>query len=175
MITMGLDLSTKSTGYSVFENQNLLDYGVIKAYESDWRERLYHQATELGEILDQYSPECVYIEDVPLSLNGGAKIVLMLGAMQGIIYGLGASKNIPMKFIQPSVWRSPLGLYDGTKQGKHRDALKKKSVEKANELFGLNLIYKSPSSKFNCDDISDAILLCYSQITNRYFGKSVDK
>ena len=41
MITMGLDLSTKSTGYSVFENQNLLDYGVIKAYESDWREKDY--------------------------------------------------------------------------------------------------------------------------------------
>ena len=175
MITIGLDLSTKSTGYSIFDNKVLLKYGVIKASESDWRERLYHQAMELGDILDKYKPECVYIEDVPPNLKGGAKIVLMLGAMQGIVYGLGASKDIPMKFIQPSVWRSPLGLYDGTKQGKNRNALKKKSVEKANELFGLNLVYKSPSSKFNCDDISDAILLCYSQIKDRYFGITVDK
>lgn len=175
MITMGLDLSTRSTGYSVFDNLHLLDYGVIKAHETDWRERLYHQSEELSNILDKYKPECVYIEDVPLSLNGGAKILLMLGAMQGIVYGLGSSKNIAMKFVQPSVWRSPMGLYDGTKQGKNRNALKKKSVEIANKLFNLNLIYKSPTSKFNCDDISDAILLCYSQIKNRYFGMNIDK
>ena len=64
MITMGLDLSTKSTGYSVFENQNLLDYGVIKAYESDWRERLYHQAMELGEIQGAMSSLSVVVAGI---------------------------------------------------------------------------------------------------------------
>ena len=95
----------------------------------------------------------------------------MLGAVQGIIYGIGASHNIEMSFILPSVWRSPLGLFDGSRKGTQRDELKHKSVIKANELFGLNLVYKSPASKFNQDDISDAILLGYSQISERAFGR----
>lgn len=172
---MGLDLSTTSTGYSVFDGVNLLDYGVIKCSESNWRDRLLHQSDELTKILTKYKPKIIYIEDVPLNLSGGAKIVMVLGAMQGIVYGIGASLGIQMEFVQPSAWRAPIGLYDGTRQGKKRAELKRKSVEKANELFGLDLIYKSPSSKFNCDDISDAILLCYSKIKNRYFGKTLDK
>lgn len=174
-ITIGLDCSTRSTGFGVFEDENLIDYGLIKSESTDWRERLYTQSQALGTLFDVYSPEEIFIEDVPLSPKGGIKTAVMLGAVQGMVYGVGASRKIKMKFILPTVWRSPLGLFDGTKEGKKRDVLKQKSVEKANELFGLNLIYKSPSSKQNCDDISDAILLCYSQIKHRVFGKSIDK
>lgn len=174
-IVIGLDCSTRSTGYGVFKDDKLIDYGIIKTDLSDWRERLYIQSQLLGELFDKYKPVEVFVEDVPLSPKGGIKTAVMLGAVQGMVYGVGASRQIKMKFILPSVWRSPLGLFDGTKEGKKRDLLKQKSVEKANELFGLDLIYKSPSSKQNCDDISDAILLCYSQISKRYFGKSLDK
>ena len=33
-----------------------------------------------------------------------------------------------------------------------------------NNLFGLDLVYKSPSSKFNQDDIADSINIAWSQI-----------
>lgn len=174
-ITIGLDCSTRSTGYGVFQNDKLIDYGIIKSEELDWRNRLLIQSKVLGELFDKYNPEEVFVEDVPLNPRGGIKTAVMLGAVQGMVYGLGASRKIEMKFVLPSVWRSPLGLFDGTKEGKKREVLKQKSVEKANELFGLELVYKSPSSKQNCDDISDAILLCYSQIKQRCFGKSIDK
>ena len=45
----------------------------------------------------------------------------------------------------------------------------------ANKEFNLSLVYKSPSSKFNEDDISDAILLGKSQIDKKIFGKVLDK
>ena len=170
MITIGLDCSTTSSGWCVFDNDILIDYGVVKSDVSDWHKRLWHQAKVFGELFDLYKPEKIYMEDVPLNLNGGAKVVVMLGAVQGMVYGVAASRQIDIQFIQPSAWRSPLGLYSGTRSGTTRAELKKKSVEKANELFGLDLIYKSPSSKFNCDDISDAILLCYSQVKTKKFG-----
>ena len=170
MVTIGLDAATIKTGYAVFDGLNLIDYGLIKT-NSDYPYRLYEQSQELGKIFDKYKPEVIYVEDVPMNPKGGIKTAIMLGAVQGMIYGVGASRGIDMKFILPNVWRSPMGLFDGTKNGTHRNELKQKSVEKANELFGLNLIYKSPTSKYNCDDISDAILLCYSQIKPRAFGK----
>ena len=38
------------------------------------------------------------------------------------------------------------------------------SVDYANDLFGLDLVYKSPSSKFNDDDIADALNIAWSKI-----------
>lgn len=174
MIIMGLDCSTRSSGWAVFEEDELIDYGVIKSIATDWRERLFHQGLMLGQLIDKYKPDKIYMEDVPLYHAGGSKVLMMLGAVQGLIYGVAASRNIKIEFIQPSAWRSPLGLFDGSKKGTKREEMKKKSIEKVNKIFGLNLIYKSPSSKFNEDDISDAILVAYSQIGGRLFGKKVD-
>lgn len=171
MITMGIDASTRSTGWCVFDGDKLIKYGLIKSDNEDWRQRLVEQAQILGELFDTYKPVKVYMEDVPLNLNGGAKVVVMLGAVQGMLYGVGASRGIDMIFLQPSAWRSPLGLYTGSRDGTKRAELKKKSVDKANDLFELELVYKSPSSKFNEDDISDAILLCYSQVKKKAFWK----
>ena len=38
------------------------------------------------------------------------------------------------------------------------------SVDYANNLFDLELVYKSPTSKFNQDDIADSINIAWSQI-----------
>ena len=64
----------------------------------------------------------------------------------------------------PSEWRSKVGLYDGTKRGMKRDVLKQRAIEKANELFHLDLTWVSPRSKKNQDDIAESILIAYSQI-----------
>lgn len=169
-IIMGLDPSTTSTGYAIFNERGLCSYGVIKSDGEDWRDRLVNQGLKLKEIIEKYNPEKIIMEDVPLKANN-AKVLVVLGAVQGFIYGIAASYAIPVQFILPSEWRSPLGLYDGTREGTKRKELKRKSIEKANELFGLNLVWISPSSKKNMDDISDAILLAYSQIKQRKFGK----
>lgn len=171
MTLLGLDASSSSTGWSVFDKRGLAAYGLIRPDGEDWRDRLVNQGDKLKEVIEKYHPDKIIMEDVPLK-SGNSKVLVILGAVQGFIYGIAASYNIPVEFVLPSEWRSPLGLYDGTREGTKRKELKRKSVEKTNELFGLNLVWISPSSKFNQDDVSDAILLCYSQIKPRKFGKS---
>jgi DeoR/GlpR family transcriptional regulator of sugar metabolism len=78
--------------------------------------------------------------------------------------GVCVANNVKVTFISVSTWRSALGLFDKTQKGKERDEMKQKSIEMANKIFGLNLVYKSPSSKFNQEDEADAILVAYSQI-----------
>lgn len=170
-IVLSLDASTTSTGWAIFDKRGLAGYGVIQPTGEDWRDRLVHQGSKLKEIIERYHPNKIVMEDVPLK-NGNSKVLVILGAVQGFIYGIAASYQIPVQFVLPSEWRSPLNLYDGTREGTKRKELKKKSIEKANELFGLNLVWVSPSSKKNEDDISDAILLGYSQIKPRRFGRS---
>lgn len=170
MVVMGIDASTTSTGWSILDGSNLITYGVIKPKGADWRDRLIHQGPILTEIIKKYNPEKIIIEDVPLK-SANSKVLVILGAVQGFVYGIISGLEIPVQFVLPNEWRSPLGLYDGTREGTKRKALKKKSIEKANQLFGLNLCWVSPSSSKNDDDISDAILLAYSQTKKRLVGK----
>ena len=110
------------------------------------------------------------MEDVPLK-SKFPKVLVQLGAVQGFIYGVTASVHVPVVFLGPSEWRSPMGLFDGTREGTKRDELKKKSIEKANKLFGLDLLWVSPKSTKNEDDIADSILVAYSQINKKHIGK----
>lgn len=172
MVTMGLDCSTTSTGWAIFDKDELLDYGVIQPKGEDWRERLYNEGQPLAEVMEKYKPERIYMEDVPLK-KSNPKTLLILGAVQGFIYGLASHANVPIKFLLPSEWRSPLNLYDGSREGTKRDVLKHKAIEKVNQIFGLELKWVSPKSKKNEDDIAEAILICYSQVKQKRFGRNV--
>ena len=170
MITMGIDPSTTSTGWAIFDDKELKAYGLIKPDGEDWRERIVNQAPQLVEIISKYKPEKIYMEDVPLK-SKYPKVLVQLGAVQGFIYGVTASVHVTVVFLGPSEWRSPMGLFDGTREGTKRAEMKRKSVEKANELFGLNLVWKSACSIKNDDDIADAILVAYSQIKAKHIGR----
>ena len=170
MITMGVDASTTSTGWAIFDDKELKAYGLIKPDGEDCRERIVNQAPQLVEIISKYKPEKIYMEDVPLK-SKYPKVLVQLGAVQGFIYGVTASVHVPVVFLGPSEWRSPMGLFDGTREGTKRDELKKKSIEKANKLFGLDLLWVSPKSSKNEDDIADSILVAYSQIKKKHIGK----
>ena len=52
MVVCGIDASTKSTGWSIFDGKELTVYGVIKPEGQDWRERTVNQAPKLIEILN---------------------------------------------------------------------------------------------------------------------------
>ena len=170
MVVCGIDASTKSTGWSIFDGKELVAYGVIKPEGQDWRERTVNQAPKLIEILNQYHPDKIYMEDVPLKAQN-PKVLVQLGAVQGFFYGVAASFSIPIEFLIPSQWRSPMGLFDGTRNGTKRAEMKRKSIEKANDLFGLNLVWKSACSIKNDDDIADAVLIAYSQVKVKHIGK----
>lgn len=170
MTTMGIDASTSATGWSIFEDDKLIAHGVIKPKGSDWQDRIKQEWPLLCKIAEKYKPEKIYIEDVPL--KDGKKTLIMLGAVQGMILGFSAYENIPVEFLLPSDWRGALGLYDGTREGTQREVLKKKAIEMVNKKFGLNLLWVAPKSKRNEDDTAEAILIAYSQVKQRFIGKT---
>lgn len=163
MIVIGIDASTTCTGYSVFENNQLIDYGCIRPEGANWRERLVNEGPALKALFEKYSPSQIYMENVPL-MGRQMETLVILGAVQGFILGLATSLHIPIDFILPSSWRSKMGLYDGTKSGMKKDAMKEAAVKRTNQMFGLSLNWVKPKSKKNEDDVAEAILIAYSQI-----------
>lgn len=162
MIYCGLDLSTSCSGYSIFSDNNLIAYGVIKPKGDDWRDRIMDETMQLAELFRKYNPDKIYIEDVPK--KPGNNTLLKLGAVHGMILSLCAGFKLNPKFLLPNEWRRKIGLYDGTRNGLKREVLKEKAVKMANDIFGLELKWVKPNSKLNDDDIAEAILIAYSQI-----------
>lgn len=106
------------------------------------------------------------MEDVPL-MGKQMQTLVLLGAVQGYILSIATHHNIPVHFLLPSQWRSDMGLFDGSKNGTKKDAMKEKAVLTANSIFGLNLKWVKPKSMLNDDDIAESILIAYSQIKQR--------
>lgn len=175
-VCLSLDASTTCIGWSIFKGDDLLDYGKLVPTMSDleWRERIQDFIPQLHNVMKEHKPKKVYVEDVPLFKTKGTKTLMQLGAVQGSILGICGSHGVEVQFIPVSTWRSDIGLYDGSTEGKERDNLKQHSIEKANELFGLDLKYVSKSSKKNDDDISDSILI-YASTREKYNVEKVVK
>lgn len=166
MVIMGIDGSTSCSGYSVFVDNKLVDFGAIKPPNGlEWRSRIMWESLKFIDIIRKYKPTVVYMEDVPL--KDGKQTIVKLGAVQGMLLGICAAFHIQVNFLLPSHWRGVLDLYDGTRDGTKREILKKKAIEMANETFGLNLLWVKDGSKKNEDDIAEAILIAYSQIKNK--------
>ena len=172
MIVMGIDASTTSSGWSIFDASSVtrIASGRIKLKSSDWRERLQQEYSLLVKIIEEYHPEKIFMEDIPL--KDGKSTILKLGAIQGMLIGICTQYQITIEFLLPSVWRSNLGLFDGTSQGTQREVLKKKDIDMANKLFNLELLWVKEKSKLNEDDEAEALLIAYSQIKRRKFGKT---
>ena len=191
MTILGLDMSSQRTGYSLFKDKRLVDYGLWELSsgdESDWRKRIQYMAKCINDYCDMHDVDVVYVEDVPPIIQN-SQTVKVLSALQGMVLATFTLRNIELHFVPVKNWKSKIGInltaskennvckkqfkdFYGAKANRYIDKLKnatkayekKLSVEYANKLFGLDLIYKSASSKKNQDDIADAICIVAANI-----------
>ena len=167
---LGLDMSTLSSGYSVFDSKKkLVDYGVWKQDKKVlWRDRCINMGNELSKLIDVYSAYLIYCEDTILNgeLGGNVQTIKMLSVLQGIVLGVSNVHGVEIEFLMPSAWRRDLGVYDGTREGTKRPMMKYKTIQVVNQIYGLDLFYNLniPKSVKNQDDIGDAIGIVHSQL-----------
>ena len=115
MIIFGIDASTKSTGYSVFDGKKLMEYGVIKS-NKEILIRILEISNQLESLFDKYNPEIVYIEDVPLSSAVNRRVAEYLLLLQGCILRICLLHNINFIQLEPSNWRRLVGLNSSRKR-----------------------------------------------------------
>ena len=150
MKILSLDLSTKSSGYAVFDDEVLVDYGVIKSTDKDLLVRGNYMAEFVRLLCEKYGKfDLVGIEDLKIIHN--QSVLVMLAQVQGMV--LRELKDQDVKFVFPTVWRKEFKL-----NGKRADA-KAKAIELCKEL----------GYEVECDDDAEAILL------GIYFQKWVDR
>ena len=64
MTILSLDSSTKSTGFAVFKNGQLVDYGCITASSTDLFKRIHKMVEEIHNLIIKHSIEKMILEEV---------------------------------------------------------------------------------------------------------------
>lgn len=61
---LSLDLSTKSSGWAVFENGELMDHGCITSASTDLIKRIHIMTDAIEQLLNKYEIKTIIIEEV---------------------------------------------------------------------------------------------------------------
>ncbi|MDD4780340.1 MAG: crossover junction endodeoxyribonuclease RuvC [Tissierellia bacterium] len=154
---MALDQATKISGYSLFEDNKLITYGVLLADEKEKNpiERMKQMNDEIISLIDKYQPDFIVFENVQFQRNYGT--FQQLSQLQGIVMAYLFKLDVGFQIIEPSAWKSFCGI-----KGKKRDEQKK------NTQAFVKMMYKVSVS----EDEADAIGIGFWAINNITPSKS---
>lgn len=148
---LSLDTSSSKTGWAYFENARYKKSGVIdldtkeckKKYKNNSDKRVEDMCLAVWDLLQKYKPDIIVIEKLNVSRNMNA--VRVLSKVIGTVYTYYILTDDCYYFeIQPTQWRSQLGMQSGRKK---RDELKRLSIEYVKNTLGIDV----------SDDESDSI------------------
>lgn len=149
---LALDLSTKRSGYC-YKINNEIKYGAISASSTKVEERIIKQTEEICKIIKENNIDMIIAEEVPEitdkehPMNNHTRKVLNWLQGQIILNAYKINKNIQYDFLEPSSWRSKIGIQHYRIK---RDAQKLLDINYANEKYNLQLTNEQ-------DDEADAI------------------
>lgn len=143
MKLMGLDISTRITGYSIYIDGELTDHGIIDLHKmKNTEERQFHMANNILSLLEKNKPDVVYVEDT--FVKGNVETSMKLMKMIGSVFGWCSFNDVVFHKIKPSAWRSTIGISIGNKS---RNELKDADIEYVLNKYGVKCT----------DDEADAI------------------
>lgn len=147
---IAFDESTKSTGYAIFKNSELIDYGVIEQNSKNVLERVNNIINEINILIEKHKPNDIALENIQITLSAPTAKSLM--GLQFLIELLCFQKNIKCTTIRPTHWRKVLGLSNSSKL--NRKEKKEATITYVKEKYKINE---------DIDDICDAICIgeCY--------------
>lgn len=143
---LALDTSTTSTGYALYVDGKLKDYGSLdfdKKTASDVR--FEQMINAIYKKIDEVKPQIVVTELTSVTRN--AKTQRNLTMVLGAVWGKCLLIDAYYHSFRASEWRK---LVDSGKKPRKREELKKWSINKVNSIL---------KTEINNDNISDAVLI----------------
>lgn len=156
-----LDQSSRITGYAIFEDEQLIDYGKFDLSNiSDIGKRLVAIRNFVKELIEDKEITTVIFEDIQYQSNvqNNVQTFKILAEVFGVIYELLEEMQIPHQEVLAGTWKSTLGI-----KGKNRAEQKRNAQAYIQETYGLK-----PTQ-----DECDAICIGTHYLKNKAFNWSV--
>jgi len=161
---LALDLSTKSTGFAIFniETKELIAYGCLVEKNTNVLNRIPSMENKIIDLFKKYKITKVVAEEVLMnetlkdSCYGNQKTLKALLYLQGAIsIRVFKDYKLEIEYIQANVWRSIIGIKVG--RGIKRETLKKEDIRFAAQTYSLDQASLT-------DDEADAICIGHAYL-----------
>ena len=150
MKILALDQASRTSGYAIFENNELIDSGTFTLTQEDIGERLVELREKIIRFIEDNQIELVLFEDIQLQAgNAGVTTYKVLAEVFGVIQELLTEKGIEYQIVHSQTWKSVLNI-----KGRSRPEQKKNA-----QMYVLNTFNKKVSQ-----DTADAICIGSSYI-----------
>jgi Holliday junction resolvasome RuvABC endonuclease subunit len=157
MNILAIDASTKSSGWAVYEEKQLKDYGCITSSSTDLFKRIHIMVENIDATIEKYNITKIVLEEVrPEEIGNRSNLathkalMFLQGAIAMMVHD--HYPKITIEYLYPSEWRKCCKIKTG--RGVVRETVKQRDIRFVEETFGL---------KVN-DDIADAIGLGYAYL-----------
>lgn len=154
---LSLDLSTKSSGWAIFNDEELVEHGCITSASTDMIKRIHIMIDGIRFLLDNYLDiDTIIVEEVRPEGGYGVgnqkthKALMYLQAALEFLIHDDYNKRVKIDYIYPSSWRAAIGIKTG--RGVKRTSLKEQDIEFVKETFGIEVN----------DDEADAICIGFA-------------
>ena len=123
MTILAFDQATRTSGYSVYKDQDLIAHGTFTFTDSNLGMRLWKIRQKVEELYNKYLPDKIVYEDIQLQQGAVNNVVTFksLAEVFGIIFEYATELGVDNESILAGVWRKGLGI-----AGNRRD------IQKAN-------------------------------------------
>ena len=143
---IGLDQATHITGYSIFDNEELVYAGTFEATAEDEIARDVQIQNWLIQLIHNWKPDIVGLEGIQLQQFNdkmvGVTTYQTLARLQGILMATCYDLKVDYMICPPATWRNHSGV-----KGRSRADKKRSMQNKIKEWFDITV----------SDDVADAI------------------
>lgn len=131
---LALDQSSHITGYAVFKDRALVDYGKLDLQNPNIDVRLVQLRQFLIELIETYKIDYVIYEDIQQQNNIANNIQTFktLAEVYGVVSELLEELKIPHSSILSTQWKSTLGI-----KGKNRSEQKRNAQQYVQDNYGI--------------------------------------
>lgn len=158
MRVLALDQASHISGYSIFEDKQLIKSGLIPLKDDHFGQRLYALRQLVKQMVEENGIDIILLENVQYQNN--AETLKILGEVLGVLEELAVELvGINYKIISCNTWRSGLGIKGTTRAEQKRNAQKyvketynKKVTQDEADAICIGAYYVNKDIGFNWGD-----------------------
>lgn len=117
---LALDQATHISGYAVFNNKNLIDYGTFEAIGENDIERSVQVKQWMISLIDQFEIDFVGLEGIQYQTAAGVTTFETLARLQGILAATCVEEKVKYKIVNTNTWRDHCGVKGKSRPDKKR-------------------------------------------------------
>ena len=124
MTILALDQASRTSGYAVFCDDQLIDSGKFTFEDTNIAKRLMKIRNKVEELINEFCIEKIILEDIQCQGNvvNNLETFKILAEVIGVLTELAVEKNLPYELVYSTVWKSTLQIKGRTRPEQKKNA-----------------------------------------------------